>query len=40
MIDILQDSEFTNFFIKGWENKSIAEGRLLFCTEQCGKKIL
>jgi MoaA/NifB/PqqE/SkfB family radical SAM enzyme len=39
MIDILQDSEFTNFFIKGWENKSIKDGRLLFCAETCGEAI-
>lgn len=38
MIDILQDDEFTNFFIKGWEKKSIKDGRLLFCVETCGQK--
>jgi MoaA/NifB/PqqE/SkfB family radical SAM enzyme len=37
MIDILQDKEFTNFFTKGWENKSIEDGRLLFCVETCGQ---
>ena len=37
MIDILQDDEFTNFFTKGWEKKSIEDGRLLFCVETCGQ---
>ena len=37
MIDILHDTEFTDFFIKGWEDKSIEDGRLLFCVETCGK---
>jgi len=36
MLDILTDSTFINFFIRGWENKSVKDGRLLFCAETCG----
>ena len=34
--EILNSSYFSNFFLQGWERKSVEEGRLLFCAETCG----
>jgi len=27
---------FGPFFLEGWKNKSVEEGRLLYCVEMCG----
>jgi len=34
--DILTSNYFNHFFMSGWENKSVEEGRLLYCVETCG----
>jgi MoaA/NifB/PqqE/SkfB family radical SAM enzyme len=34
--EILTSNYFSNFFLQGWERKSVEEGRLLFCAETCG----
>jgi len=36
MLDMLQGPEFSNFFKNGWEDKSIHDGKLLYCVETCG----
>lgn len=34
--DILKGPYFGPFFLEGWKNKSVEEGRLLYCVEMCG----
>lgn len=34
--DIITSTHFNQFFLNGWEPKSVEEGRLLYCVEMCG----
>lgn len=37
ILDILKGPYFQKFFLDGWEQKSVEDGRLLFCVETCGE---
>ena len=36
MLDILNGPKFSKFFKEGWKDKSVQDGKLLYCVETCG----
>jgi len=38
ILDIIQGSDFSKFFLDGWKADTIENGKLLYCLETCGHK--